>query len=137
MKIFSNSDSSAPSAKSIRRAKRSSISDKPEVPEMEIRQKLAANVETSNTAKKQTLLKNSQRLGAGFMNEEHSHPVIQAPKSEEDNFEQKDIMLKSDIHLNDPRSPETQEKLKTVLSTGAFNFNAKEREALDKILSSN
>lgn len=137
MKIFSHSESSAPSSKSIRRAKRSSLSDKPEVPEMEIRQKLAANVETSNSAKKQTLLKNSQRLGAGFMNEELSPAVIQSPKNDEDIIEQKDIMLKSDIHLNDPRSPETQEKLKTVLSTGAFNFNAKEREALDKILSGN
>ena len=40
-----------------------------------------------------------------------------------------------DIKKNDPNAPETREKLKTILSTGAFSFNPKEREALQKILS--
>lgn len=46
----------------------------------------------------------------------------------------KDFTIKSDIALNDPKDTNTQEKLKTVLSKGAFNFNPKEREALEKIL---
>jgi hypothetical protein len=44
-------------------------------------------------------------------------------------------LLMSDVKLNDPNDPTTQEKLKSILSKGAFNFNPREREALDKILS--
>lgn len=43
-------------------------------------------------------------------------------------------VLNSDITNNAPDSVETQEKLKKVLSTGAFSFNEKERAVLDKIL---
>jgi len=43
-------------------------------------------------------------------------------------------VLASDIAKNDPNLPETTEKLKSLLSTGAFAFNDKEREALSKIL---
>jgi len=43
-------------------------------------------------------------------------------------------VLASDVDKNDPNSPETTEKLKSILSTGAFAFNDKEREALSKIL---
>lgn len=39
-----------------------------------------------------------------------------------------------DIKDNDPKSEATQEKLKKILSTGAFNFNPKERDALKDIL---
>lgn len=39
-----------------------------------------------------------------------------------------------DIKNNDPNSKVTQEKLKKILSTGAFQFNPKEREALKDIL---
>jgi hypothetical protein len=35
---------------------------------------------------------------------------------------------------NDPSSSETQDKLKYLLQTGAFQFNEKEREALQQIL---
>jgi len=139
MKIFSNSEpvSTSASANGIKRVKRSTISEKPEISEMEIRQKLAANVEASNTAKQQTFMKNSQQFGAGFMNEDMPRPVIAKTPEHAEAEVEKDIMLKSDIHLNDPKAPETQEKLKTVLSSGAFNFNAREREALDKILNGN
>jgi hypothetical protein len=43
-------------------------------------------------------------------------------------------LLNSDITQNDPTAPETQEKLKKVISTGAFSFNEKERAVLEKIL---
>jgi len=46
----------------------------------------------------------------------------------------KDLTIKSDIALNDPKDTNTQEKLKSALTKGAFNFNPKEREALEKIL---
>lgn len=39
-----------------------------------------------------------------------------------------------DVKKNDPNAPETREKLKKILSTGAFSFNPKERDALSKIL---
>lgn len=40
----------------------------------------------------------------------------------------------SDVGLNDPNDPATVGKLKSVLTKGAFNFNPKEREALERIL---
>ena len=46
--------------------------------------------------------------------------------------EPKDIL--SDVKLNDPKDPGTQEKLKSVISKGAFSFNPKERDVLEKIL---
>lgn len=45
--------------------------------------------------------------------------------------EQEDI---SDLAHNDPRSPETQEKLRHVLRNNAFNFSDRERQVLGEIL---
>lgn len=39
-----------------------------------------------------------------------------------------------DVKNNDPTSEVTQEKLKGLLRSGGFNFNSKERAALDAIL---
>jgi hypothetical protein len=67
------------------------------------------------------------------MNEDKIPPVIVKEEfhSEEVSVE---TPVKSDIATNNPKSPETQEKLKSVLSKGAFSFNPKERDALDRIL---
>ena len=46
-----------------------------------------------------------------------------------------EIKPPSDVGLNDPNDPTTVGKLKDVLSKGAFSFNPKERETLEKILS--
>jgi hypothetical protein len=43
-------------------------------------------------------------------------------------------LLMTDVKLNDPSDSNTQEKLKLVLRNGAFNFNSKEKETLEKIL---
>jgi|SRR5690606_34293506 len=48
---------------------------------------------------------------------------------------EKELSKPSDVGLNDPNDPATVGKLKSVLTKGAFNFNPKEREALEKILS--
>ena len=40
----------------------------------------------------------------------------------------------SDVGLNNPDDPMTSEKLKSVLQSGAVNFNGKEKEILGKIL---
>ena len=111
----------------------------------EIREKLASSVELSNTAKQQVVQKNNQQLGSGFMNAEKPPVMIAKPveakaeaateetdKSDDPNF--KDHLVKSDVGTNSPSDPATSEKLKTVLSKGAFNFSPKEREALDRIL---
>lgn len=42
--------------------------------------------------------------------------------------------LKTDIATNDPSSAETQEKLRSILKSGGFDFNQKERKALADIL---
>lgn len=123
---------------------------KPKLSESDIREKLASHVETSNTAKSGVLKKNSQKMGDGFLNSEIKPelkpvPAAQVPKAAaaQEQVEtpaaekEKTHLLRPDVSLNDPKDPAVQEKLKTVLSTGAFNFNPKEREALDKILNGN
>jgi hypothetical protein len=165
MKIFtppleSTATSSAASSKNTGKAKgpharkHAALPEKQPVSEQEIREKLASHVETSNTAKSKVLQQNSKQLGSGFMNEskpapvavgapgEPVMPIVEAENGEKaEPVEVKDSvkeshLLMSDVKLNDPKDPNTQEKLKSVLSMGAFNFNPREREALDKILNS-
>lgn len=61
-------------------------------------------------------------------------------KSEaKENPKQEDVKnhtLKSDVSLNKPDDPDTQNKLKHVLATGAFKFSDKEKETLKNILGS-
>lgn len=110
----------------------------------EIRQKLAASVEMSNTAQNKSMT-NSKKLGEGFLNEkilntnnkliklEDKKEIAIEEKSDDPNT--KDHIIKSDVGVNDPTDTTTTEKLKTVLSKGAFNFNSRERDVLDKLLS--
>ena len=149
MKIFSAPENTAIATepKKMGRARLKHVaSEKMPISEQEIREKLAAHVETSNTAKSITLQKNSKQLGAGFMNEDMKPAPIVAekPKANEQASVDEEAgpkssvkdshLLLSDVKLNDPKDPETQEKLKSVLSKGAFNFNPREKEALEKIL---
>lgn len=154
MKIFSPPESSAIKAepkdvagakklgKSNRRPKPTiDTIDKKEISETAIREKLASHVETSNTAKSQVLQKNSQALGSGYMNAD-ALPVkldakvdVEAEGTEKEKSSLKEShLLLSDVKLNDPNDSNTQEKLKSVLKMGAFNFNPKEKDALEKIL---
>ncbi len=156
MKIFSREESSsapregAAVKKAARGKKRaasaaSGPSEKKAIGENEIREKLAAHVETSNTAKSKVLQQNSKQFGAGFMNSDvkpappipveakEKAEAVQGETEEKDSVKDSHLLM-SDVKLNDPKDPTTQEKLKTVLSKGAFNFNPREREALDKIL---
>ncbi len=63
-----------------------------------------------------------------------------APKIVEDKVEIEDKTKNvdskefGDIKTNDPNSQVTQDKLKEILKTGAFQFNEKERKTLAKIL---
>lgn len=142
MKIFpkpsaapAKSKPSAKEGKGISR-KKAEAPIKKELSPGEIKEKLAAHVNTSETAKN-LAVQNSKRLGEGFLNESLKPEMVsvEAPAlTEEKPVNSKDLTLKSDIALNDPKDTNTQEKLKTVLSRGAFNFNSKEREALEKIL---
>src|SRR4051812_7908803 len=54
--------------KGKKHAAAAAVAEKKPVSENEIREKLAAHVETSNTAKAVVKQKNSQQLGSGFMN---------------------------------------------------------------------
>nr|BDT27349.1 hypothetical protein BHI3_08150 [Bacteriovorax sp. HI3] len=156
MKIFRNestvsSSSPAKAEKASSREGKGISRKKPAPPERknisasEIKEKLAAHVETSDTAKNMALKSNSKKLGEGFLNDSVKPELIkpsvvdevkvEKPDIDEDNSPNtKSLTIKSDIALNDPKDTNTQEKLKTVLSKGAFNFNPKEREALEKIL---
>ncbi len=154
MKIFNApetkaiSESGAASKQRGPRArKHATLPEKKEISENEVREKLAAHVETSNTAKSKVLQQNSQQLGSGYLNTDTPPaPKIVAPpiaaaqvtEGPEESDSVKDAhLLLSDVKLNDPKDPNTQEKLKSVISRGAFNFNSREREALDKILNGN
>lgn len=143
MKIFSPPESNAPKEgaavkKSGKGRKHAAVPERPEVNDREIREKLASHVETSNTAKSQVVQKNSQALGAGFMSDKAPAPMAVAADKEDDKKEgslKESHLLLSDVKLNDPNDSNTQEKLKTVLRNGAFNFNPREKETLEKILS--
>ena len=139
MKIFNDSSSQVRHSRGSEEKKlsrkanrRGDPVEQPHVPDRDIREKLASHVESSNTAKKQ-MKKNTQKFGEGFMNEDKIPTTIVKEEfhSEEVKIESP---VSSDIATNDPKSSDTQEKLKSVLSKGAFNFNPKERDALDRIL---
>jgi hypothetical protein len=151
MKIFSPPESNAPKEgaavkKNGKGRKHAPVPEKQEVSDREIREKLASHVETSNTAKSQVLQKNSKALGAGFMNEDFkAKPVVaevavagDAAAVGEDEKKADSVkdshLLLSDVKLNDPTDPNTQEKLKSVLRNGAFSFSSREKETLEKIL---
>lgn len=125
--------------------KKAGLPAKKEMSASAIKDKLAAHVETSDAAKNMAI-KNTKKLGENFMSDTVK-PIVDTvdvvvpklSKSEGDEEEiktpnTKDLTIKSDIALNDPRDSNTQEKLKSALTKGAFNFNPKEREALEKIL---
>ena len=120
---------------------------KKEISASEIKEKLAAHVETSDAAKNMAV-KNTKKFGENFMSDTIKPIVdevrVEAPvlaRAEGTEFDDeiktpntKDLTIKSDIALNDPKDSNTQEKLKAALTRGAFSFNPKEREALEKIL---
>lgn len=140
MKIFSPTESAHPKGSEVKSVKKSGKAkkhvappQKAEISERAIREKLASHVETSNSAKSKVMEKNSQALGAGFLSDAKAPgDKVEAPKKE-DSIKDSHLLM-SDVKLNDPNDPNTQEKLKSVLTKGAFNFNAREREALEKIL---
>ena len=151
MKIFSPPENAAkaPAAKEAGpkkmgpgRIKQAAAPEKKMISEQEIREKLATHVETSNTAKAVVVQKNSQKFGEGFMNENMVKPPVVAPAAIEGEQEEKEEsesvkdshLLMSDVKLNDPKDPTTQEKLRSVLTKGAFSFNPREKETLEKIL---
>lgn len=157
MKIFpkDSSSNSAPAARtSSSKAdgpsrKKAVAPPKKELSPSEIKEKLAAHVETSDAAKNMAAAKNSKKLGENFMSD-NIKPIVEEVKVETPKLEKAEkaekveeeiktpntpnLTIKSDIALNDPRDTNTQEKLKTVLTKGAFAFNPKERDALEKIL---
>ena len=116
---------------------------KKDISASDIKEKLAAHTQKSDSAKEVVISKNAKRLGDGFMNPDIVNvqkpeivPIVEKDISEEEvkTPNTKDLTIKSDIALNDPKDTNTQEKLKSALTRGAFNFSAKEREALEKIL---
>lgn len=143
MKIFSPPEQrTKPAAAKSEVAKKNKSkrgpSQKASVSEGEIREKLAAHVETTSSAKNQLIKKNnSEALGSGFMNPE-ARALIPAAAAVTEKTEgsslAKSHLLLSDVKLNDPHDSNTQEKLKSVLRNGAFSFNPKEKETLEKIL---
>jgi len=114
--------------------------EKSRLSESEVREKLAAHVQTSKSAKSQSAKKMAVGPGESFMNPEVLVPKTKAETKVEEGqgTSLKDShLLLSDVNLNDPKDTNTQEKLKSILASGAFNFNPKERENLERILNSN
>jgi hypothetical protein len=128
--------------------KKAELPAKKAISSAEIKEKLAAHVGVSDTAKNMAAANNSKKFGEAFMNADVAAKAatdmvsVEVPLKEEKEVKEeevktpntKDLTLKSDVSLNDPTDTNTQEKLKTALVKGAFNFNPKEREALEKIL---
>jgi hypothetical protein len=122
--------------------KKAELPAKKEISGAEIKEKLAAHVGVSDAAKNMAVASQSKKFGEAFMNPDAIAKAatevvsVQAPVVEEEikTPNTKDLILKSDIAANDPKDTNTQEKLKTALVKGAFNFSPKERDALEKIL---
>jgi hypothetical protein len=145
MKIFSpppsinsNSTPNADSAKKMSKSRKGAEAapEKKAISNQEIKEKLANHVQTSNSAKSLSIQKSSKPLGSGFMNEEVKPKFLEKEPELVDSVKDSHLLL-SDVKLNDPKDSNTQEKLKTVLKNGAFNFNPREKETLEKILADN
>lgn len=140
MKIFSQPERTTPKSsagpkKSGKNKIQQPPSEKAAISDGQIREKLAAHVESSNSAKSQLIKKNNQTLGSGFMNSEVKAQIpIPAEASVANKSLKESHLLMSDVQLNDPQDSNTQEKLKSILRNGAFSFNPKEKETLERIL---
>lgn len=103
-------DTNTPSEASKIKITKENMPKKERLSDREIKEKLAAHVELSNPKKVPI-------------------PLEGKTESIEENS-----LVNSDVKENNPSSPETREKLKTVLTSNAFNFNPQERENLERIL---
>tara|TARA_R110000868_G_scaffold304021_4_gene564517 strand:+ start:1566 stop:1961 length:396 start_codon:yes stop_codon:yes gene_type:complete len=110
------------------------------------------NRQTKSTKKEKSARTPKESLSAAEIKnkvQEHFKPKPEVDKVELSKFskiknetehdkekevEEKEVKVPSDVGLNDPNDPATVGKLKDVLTKGAFNFNPKERETLEKIL---
>jgi len=142
-----------------------SIEDNPEIVKLEkpkkefsdreIREKLSAHLNKSNSATTMNKIKKEELLGSGFLNEDVVNQKIETQKVKSNEVIAKASELSgnansaegtkttisvekiekpSDVGTNNPQDPLTANKLKSVLDMGAFNFNPKERDVLSKIL---
>ncbi len=93
---------------------------KPQVSAAEIREKVQEHFKPKVEVDRADLSKIAQAKN------QVSKPAQDKPEPE--------LTRPSDVGLNDPQDPATIGKLKDILSKGAFNFNPREREALEKIL---
>lgn len=126
-----------------------------EFSDREIREKLSAHLDKSNSATTMNKIKKEEMLGSGFLDEDVVAKKIALQKSkEQEALNKADLLVKpieeateskttisvekiqkpSDVGLNNPKDPMTSSKLKSALDMGAFSFNPKEREVLSKIL---
>ena len=147
MKIFPGKTTSAPQTSKTEKPdakvggkisrNKAQLPPKKELSGAEIKEKLAAHVGISDAAKNMAVMK-TKKMGEAFMNAELPplKPNDGLDKVEEDvkTPNTKDLTIKSDVELNNPTDTNTHEKLKSVMMKGAFNFSAKEKEALEKIL---
>jgi len=109
--------------------------DQPSLSNSEIREKVELRKQ-ENDKVEITKKKNNVKLGAGFMSDEKAQ-VVAVNKQKLDSGEEKILItesFKNDLNKNDPNDDTTKEKLKSVLEKNAFNFSAKEREVLSKIV---
>lgn len=88
-------------------------SSKPFISARDIREKMIKRHEAKEEAIQRRKGIKGQKLGTGFM---------------------KATGTKSDVSENDPNDPMVQEKLKTLLSNGSFDFGDKQRAVLSQIL---
>lgn len=153
MKIFPKDSPVATSADSVKKPSSKGITrKKPEAPVKKeispeaIKLKIAENEAKTKLTEKEVV--STKKFGDTFLNENALKKDLHMVKKDiiaekEKMIEEgqspntKDFIIKSDVQLNDPKDTNTQEKLKTVLAKGAFNFSPKEREALSSILKTN
>ena len=74
-----------------------------------------------------------KKIGAEKKKDEVQISKAAKDKADTKVIDKEDVVI-GDIGKNDPKSIETQEKLKALLRTGSFAFSDKERQALSDIL---
>lgn len=122
-----NDDSTA---KTLKKSNKEKVTDdlpkKKSISDSKIRKKLEEHTQVGRGVEK-AKLENSAKLGEGFLKD----------KSDEKPNIEGNSLVKSDVGSNKASDSNTSEKLKTILSSGAFGFNPKERENLERILGKN
>ncbi len=129
MNVFSSTSSEK--ANQVAENQEKAVREKPYLSPQAIKQKLEAHkINKNKPATKEVEVEKLQDVKVDVGQTRMPSPKEVASESEAE------IPVPNTSLLNDPKTPETQEKLKHLLTCGGFNFSDKERKVLGEVLKS-